>query len=372
MIDPQKTGQDARIKTFDFIRAAATIAVFIFHAGYLFSYPHDGFINWYRLEYFSGTVGVSAFFVLSGFLLFYQMAKKNEPMDGTKLKEYAKKRLLRILPLYYFSLFFIVLVLRHDILFSPDGWRSIVYNLIFIRGLKHADGSGGSITINPVYWSLVVEMHFYFLLPIFYYLFHKYQKISLFLAVIVLGFAYRIALLTIWAHPGMQFLRLTPANFDFFALGMLGAYLYLHRKKYFQWMGKTSIQLTTLISLVLFINFYDLDFNPTVAYIFAPALLGCIITLSILSFLANEQTLLAKTLTSSPVLFIAKISFSIYIWHAIVINKVESLSLTNPIKFALDVIGTLGVATISYYAIEAPFLKIGLKRKPETLITPMS
>lgn len=354
----KEADKNERIKTFDFVRAAATLSVFLFHAGYLLSYTKTGFINWGRLEYFSGTVGVSAFFVLSGFLLFYQMAKDNKPLDAERLKYYVKKRALRILPLYYFSLFFIVLVLQRDILWASDGLRSIVYNLLFIRG----PFGGGGITINSVYWTLIVELHFYILLPVFYYIFYKYKKISLFFLLILLGFIYRTAVVFFLHHPNMQLLRLIPANFDFFALGMLGACLYLRHGKWVNYLGKGYIQLFFLVALVLFVNFYDLDFYPTVAYIFAPALLGTIIVLGMLSFLFNEQTFLAKLATSAPMLFVAKISFSVYIWHTIVIGRVaNSFAVSNGAKFILSLIFTLAVSTVSYYLIEEPFLKVKLK-----------
>lgn len=355
-------GQSKHIKTFDAVRAMAIILVFLYHAGYLLTYSKNGFIDWYRLVNKSGTVGVSVFFILSGFLLFYQMYKKKEALTAIEVKEYIKKRLLRILPLYYFSIFFIVLFLRHDILFAADGLRSIIYNLLFIRGINGTGWLGGStIPINPVYWSLVIEMHFYLLLPIFYYIFYKYKKIRWFFLLALAGLAYRIFLVILVKSPSMQFLRLTPANFDFFALGMLGAYLYVNRGKWFEFVSKKYIQWLALILFVVFMYFYDLEFYPTVAYVFAPVFLSLIVVFGMLSFLGNEQSFLAKIVTCSPMLFIAKISFSIYIWHAIVINKVGGLPLSNDLKFVLNVAITLVVSTLTYYVIEAPFLKLKYK-----------
>ncbi len=352
--------QKNRIKTFDSVRAAAMIAVFLFHVGYLFSYSPDSIINFQRLIYFSGTVGVSIFFVLSGFLLFYQMYKNNEPLNKKRLWEYVKKRSLRILPLYYFSLFFIVLVLRHDILFGDGGARTIINNILFIRDIR-PDGAP-KLTINPVYWSLVIEIHFYVLLPIFYYIFYKLQKVYWFFLIALLGILYRSILVFVVGDPSMQFLRFTPANFDFFAFGMLGAYLYIHRGRWFGYLGKTYIQVFSLLALVLFVRFYDLDFLPTVSYIFAAPILGLLVTFSMLSFLANEGTLFARIGNSRPILFIAQISFSIYIWHAIIFGYVEMLAVSNFIKVILNIGITLVVSVITYYLIEAPFLKLKQKK----------
>lgn len=363
MEDLVKIEEKHKIKFLDTVRAGATVAVFLFHMGYLFitGYP-DTIIQWQRMVYFGGTVGVSVFFVLSGFLLFYQLYKNEEPLTKERLQEYIQKRLLRILPLYYLSLLCIALVLKYDIFWSTEGFKSIVYNLLFLREIK-SGGSQGIIPINPVYWSLVVEMHFYILLPIFYSIFYKYKKAILFLLPILLGLLYRVILVFVVKDPSMQFLRFTPANFDFFALGMFGAYIYVKRKDLVQKLGDYKLQILFVILFLACVRFYDFEFSPTFAYIAAPIILGILTVVSILSFLGNDRTLLSRALTVTPVMFIAKISFSIYVWHPVVFEYVEKMSIvqSNSSKIILNTIITLIISTITYYAIEAPFLR--LKRK---------
>lgn len=364
-----KIEKQERKKTFDAIRAMATIAVFLFHAGYLlpFSDPSvtnlfssSTFINLHKLVYICGTVGVSIFFVLSGFLLFYQMYKKREALNKDSLKDYFKKRLLRILPLYYFSIFFIVIFFRSDILTIDGGIKTIIYNLFFAREL-HSDGAT-KITINPVYWSLIIEMHFYFILPIFYYFFYKKQHVFWFGALALLGILYRVCLVVFSSHPTMQFLRLTPANLDFFAFGMLGAYMYVRYRERLQFLGRKNFQIACLVIFMLFIYFYNLDFVPTVAYIFAPTFFGLLASSWIFSFLLNEESSLVKLFTCKPMLFIARISFSIYVWHFIVIERLEYVKISNITKFILSIIITLVFSTITYYLVEAPFLKLKSKK----------
>lgn len=351
-----------RIKTFDAVRGLATLIVFVFHTGYLLPfadatvrnrYSEFTFINWHRAVYILGTVGVSIFFVLSGFLLFYQLYKNKEKLTRKKLWVYSKKRMLRIFPLYYFSLFFIIFFLKADIFLMEDGFRSIIYNLLFVRGIN----GGGSITINNVYWTLIIELHFYILLPIFYYFFCKYKKITTFLILVLLGLVYRVSVAVFLDNPSMQFLRLTPANFDFFAFGMLGAYLYIEQVKWLSFVKKNIFQFFISFVFLLFIYLYDLDFLPTLSYIFAPTLFGIITTLVILSFTSNENSSLAKAFNSRPLLFLAKISFSVYVWHTIVIEKVENLAIANGEKFLLISLITLIISTATYYLVEYPFLK---------------
>lgn len=364
-----------RIKTFDSVRAIATILVFVFHVGYLLQfadtsvinrYTPGTIINWHRVTYICGTVGVSLFFTLSGFLLFYQMYKKREALTWAGVKEYAKKRLLRILPLYYVSILIIVLFFRPYILSAAGGVESILYNLVFLRPFR-ADGTP-KVTINPVYWSLVVEMHFYFLLPIFYAIFYRFQRVFWFLLVALAGIIYRLAVITLIDNPSMQFLRLTPANFDFFAFGMLGAYLFVRREQWLERISNLPMQIGLTILWILFVYFYDLEFGSTWSYVFMPTLFGLITTMTMLAFLLNERTWLARVSTWSPMLFIAQISFSIYVWHTMIVEKMELLPISNLTKFGLTIIGTLALSVITYYLVEAPFLRT----KPKPKETPIN
>ncbi len=151
-------------------------------------------------------------------------------------------------------------------------------------------------------------------------------------------------------------MRLTPANFDFFAFGMLGAYLYAQRSRYIQWLGKVELQAALIVAFFLFIFFYNLEFYQTSAYLFAPSLLGCVTTLLMLSLLLRT-TALVRILTVSPIIYLAKISYSVYIWHTIVIIQFGALSLNNTAKFFLIAGVTLLVSTVTYYFVEAPFVK---------------
>lgn len=369
-----KIVKQERKKTFDAIRAMATIAVFVFHAGYLLPFSDSSvtnlfsastFINLHKLVYICGTVGVCTFFVLSGFLLFYQMYKKMEALSKDSLKDYFKKRLLRILPLYYFSIFFIVIFFRSDILIADGGIKTIVYNLLFAREL-HSDGAT-KITINPVYWSLIIEMHFYFILPIFYYFFYKKQHVFWFGVLAFLGILYRTCLVVFSSLPTMQFLRLTPANLDFFAFGMLGAYMYIRYGSKLQFLGRKNFQIVWFLLFIIFIYFYNLEFVPSLAYVFMPPFFGLVASVWILSFLLNEESSLVRSFTCKPVLFIARISFSIYIWHFIVLDKVENFGISNISKFILSIIITLVFSTVTYYLVEAPFLKLKQK-KPVVIV----
>ena len=93
----------------DGLRFLSFFYVFIAH-----SFPTDdpAIYNslWYRIikgkMFLDGEPGVSFFFVLSGFLITYLLLKEKEFTQKINLKAFYIRRILRIWPLYYFSVFF--------------------------------------------------------------------------------------------------------------------------------------------------------------------------------------------------------------------------------------------------------------------------
>lgn len=104
---------------------------------------------------FGGNTGVTLFFVLSGFLLTRPFVR------GADLNwlSFYQRRALRILPMYYLC------VLLGALLNQPASWVSALKALFFF--------DIGLTTLWPmgaVWWSLVVEIQFYLLLPLLIWL----------------------------------------------------------------------------------------------------------------------------------------------------------------------------------------------------------
>src|SRR4051812_44537291 len=59
------------------------------------------FLNRFILTFSKGSLGVSCFFVLSGFLITYLMIEEKERQLNFNLKNFYIRRALRIWPLYY-------------------------------------------------------------------------------------------------------------------------------------------------------------------------------------------------------------------------------------------------------------------------------
>lgn len=107
----------------------------------------------------AGFSGVTLFFVLSGFLLFLPYAQsllfqKSWP----SIKIFYMRRILRIWPLYFFSLFIFIMA-GHPNFINPHEWKNLLPFLTFTMGFQTSQ------VIDGPYWSLAVEFQYYILLP---------------------------------------------------------------------------------------------------------------------------------------------------------------------------------------------------------------
>src|SRR5580693_9914155 len=132
--------------------------------------------DWFQKLSSVGYVGVSFFFVLSGFILVYTYAGRN-----LSLKDFWRARFARIYPAYAFSLlftapFFFFAVLKLDIPFFA--WPKVHLKLAsgLVITLLQAWVPPAALTWNSVAWSLSVEAFFYLLFPFLILIFIRRSK----------------------------------------------------------------------------------------------------------------------------------------------------------------------------------------------------
>ena len=143
----------------DSLRAIAALSVFFFHAVgfYARGSTQGNLIAPYvaRLD-----VGVTIFFLLSGFLLyrpFVQARRQRRPQPP--LIPYAWRRTLRIVPAYWVALTLATIVLALPGVFTLTGIPTF-YGFLQIYSAETAFKGLGQC------WTLCVEVSFYALLPV--------------------------------------------------------------------------------------------------------------------------------------------------------------------------------------------------------------
>ena len=143
--------KDARLPGLDLLRAIAIIWVLLYH---LDSYGL-GLPGWTQY----GWMGVDLFFVLSGYLIGWQLLKPYTFGEQPRWRRFFVRRAFRVLPAYLavLALYFFLPAVRESAGIQPL-WQFLTFTLNLFpdyfhnRALSHA-------------WSLCIEEHFYLLLP---------------------------------------------------------------------------------------------------------------------------------------------------------------------------------------------------------------
>jgi peptidoglycan/LPS O-acetylase OafA/YrhL len=155
------------------VRAMAAYLVFISHFCYIFddNFPH-------LLQRFFGEfhIGVSLFFVLSGFLITFRYYD-NFKLTGEWFRQYLKNRVARIYPMYAlltiaaFTYYFIT---KDPSITKASGNPIALFflNITFMRGFFYQFWDTGIAQG----WSLTVEECFYFSAPIIFLIAKRYHK----------------------------------------------------------------------------------------------------------------------------------------------------------------------------------------------------
>ena len=172
-----------------------------------------------------GDRGVSLFFVISGFVLALPFAS-HRLREGAKvdLRRYFQRRLTRLEPPYVLNLVTCAVLL---VVVSHKPGSFVVSRLLASMSYCHSALYGALSAVNPVAWSLEIEVQFYLIMPLLAYVFAipgaLPRRVTLIAAMLVAAI-----LQASWAHgPRVELSILYYVQF--FLAGLLLADLYLVR-----------------------------------------------------------------------------------------------------------------------------------------------
>jgi peptidoglycan/LPS O-acetylase OafA/YrhL len=350
----------------DGMRAFAILAVLSFHGLGPVSLGVFGSGGW---------LGVDCFFVLSGFLITKLLLDELSTTKTIDIKAFFLRRIFRIIPVY--TAFILVTALVNPF-HRSDIWKCALvagtfladYNMAFHGHHTIASGFDNS-------WSLAVEEKFYLLWPFLLTIFSR-NPISLVVTSLALSQLWKAYLIL----NGADWMRLGAAfdtKFDDILWGALAATL-MHAGFWQSAKERTAIEKTAAILLPLTLLFACwITIHPQTVQDIAGKLvywnimmpcLSAATAAFLLSLTVNPKSLEARILSAKPLVWIGKLSYSLYLWHALGFGVAAYLSIYLPLTKQtpyLQEVWTfavcLSIAAISYYGLEKPFLK--LKKKFE-------
>ncbi len=357
------------LPSIDSLRALAVLAVIIYHVDV--NYLPGGFL------------GVDLFFVLSGYLISSLIIKEYRKTGSLNLYNFYIRRARRLLPAVYFMITvgLVVIVLFNEVLLRKSHLDAIfgyIYSsnwwYIFHK-LDYFDSFGAQSPFKHL-WSLAIEEQFYMIFPLLFLLVNRKKKskdgtyklnknfLYVVLGLILVSLIAHILLFDINNISRIYFGTDTRA----FSLlvGVVGAILYpmerLHAKVTPQQNMIYSVVSLVSIATLITVMIYTSEYN-TLLYrggFLLVAILGLIVIISS----GKQHTLMSRLLSFKPVVFIGKISYSLYLWHfpvLVLTTPVSEIGNPNIIFVILRVILTFILATASYVFVETPIRKLGFK-----------
>jgi peptidoglycan/LPS O-acetylase OafA/YrhL len=344
-----------RPNNFDLIRLLAALQVVYCHTTHHLKVDHgigdptlSYVINWFQ--------GVPIFFTISGFLISRSWER------STDIRDYAKKRALRIYPALWLQLAVGIALatvfgeITRTVVMSKGFYLWVAaqvsflqfYNPDFLRGF-------GNGALNGSVWTIPVELGFYIAIPVIYRLViarsNRLWADCQLAALALVSFAYWFYLST-YADGQSRLVKLqlvTPfPHIYMFLFGVIA------QRNFERLLPFIENQIITW--LVLF-SVYMTMFNPWGREYLSPspaAVLGgrALLAVTALSFAFSWRSLAERLLREND------ISYGIYLYHGLIINVLLELGWTgqqSQVGFVFAITAVL--ATLSWWAIEYPALQ---------------
>lgn len=354
----------------DGLRALAVISVIVYHLNN----------RWLP----GGFIGVDVFFVISGFLI-TKIIYREIISNQFSFKNFYQRRINRILPVFFSVMLCTSFVAWYLLL--PDEFmlflRSLKSTTYFWENMFFAKNTGGywdsSAEQMPILhtWSLAVEEQFYIVLPLLLLFLLKIRfqtekkllKLSINTIILML---FVIAIISFaLAQISPKYSLLNKYNYYSLYTGRAGELLigsivgilqikidgYSPKKTYLHTFIFTNI-FTIIGSIGVIFSFFFISKK----YLF-PSIWTLIPTLgtALILYFYHPKTIITRIFSLSPLVFIGKISYSLYLWHwPIIVLAKKYLFIEHFVTFkhyAYVTITCIILSILSFYFIEKPCRK---------------
>ncbi len=335
-----------RLDQITFTRFLAAFAIVVFHFGQnIFPFNNENF----SFLFAGANLGVSYFFILSGFIMVVAYHKK----PTINYANYYKNRIARIYPIY-----FLAIVINILPIISKINTIDLGLNLAVIQ----AWFPSRALSINGTGWSISVEFLFYALFPLLYNLLYnkkKYRGITI-TFIIVFFFASQFFLNYYLQSNSYEGYPSNSHNFIFyfpllhlngFLMGNLAGLFFVKsssaKTKNYDW-----IIILLIIATIAIIKYgvWGLNLhNGLMAIVFLPLIV----------FISLNNGLLSRISQNKFLVFLGEISYGIYILQLPIFHFskiiLDEIGVVDPsYVFYLSSFLLIIFSSVSYIYIETP------------------
>lgn len=335
----------------------------------------------------AGPLGVTFFFVLSGFLITYLLLMERRKTDTIALGKFYLRRILRIWPLYFVVLILGFFVLPHvgDWFYVREQsealgqfyWLNLLLYIFILPNLAYAV-TGAAVPCIGQSWSIGVEEQFYLFWPLLLKFARKPVNVVI---GATLGFvAVKAIVLMLWVGMDVrpEWLRITKeflamSKLECMMIGAAGAWFLFYRKQLlFRILGHKVMRWGPYAGVLLLLYFTPAAVQDGIHLAYGVLFLAIILNVSC----QPGHWLKMENATWN---FLGRISYGLYMYHLIIIvaalqffSKVQGaegdLSLGQNLLLYGGVIGlTIVVSSLSYRYLERPFIRS--KSRHQTVIS---
>jgi peptidoglycan/LPS O-acetylase OafA/YrhL len=370
---PASISKSSRFWTLDAVRGLAVLAVVCFHV--LLSLkvdarPSDPSTVWVSWLIYGGSLGVSVFFVLSGFSIHLSPARKLVAKEKTypSWGKFFRRRFWRLYPAYVGAISLCLALNatwalirgRNPFAYWPSTW-DFLSHLLLLHTLQPETFFG----IIPALWFIGVQAHFYLLYPFFYWLIQRWDIHRALLVALLCTLAFRLLSQTIvlppTAHPEA------------------GLVLWMNApQRWFEWCFGAWVAQQVAQGIRPRLNYSWIVFLLTIAWIPTGSAVKVIyepVLASLLGiclwYLVTYEERMRSHPVWLPLLYLGEISYSVYLLHQIFVPYVRSaveLPMFNVASVFAILLGlvlaiTLPLAAFFHQWIELPLSRF--ERKPK-------
>ncbi|MEH2191975.1 MAG: acyltransferase [Nostoc sp.] len=353
-----------RINSFDGLRAIAILLVLLDHAKNTIHFKND---IWDLVSIFiaNSSLGVRLFFVLSGYLITVILLKEINESGIIDLKRFYVRRAIRLFPsLYCFIVVvFIINLIAHLNISAEQFIAAATFTWNYL-GPFHNGSFQGTWFLGHL-WTLSLEEQFYLLWPLILLLLgiNNSRKLSF---ILILSMPI-IRVATYFLFPSVKgYLNMMlHTSIDSIMVGCLMGILTL-----FPVLSQRIYKLKGFSIVILLV--WPLFITPILDHLIRGYLISIGLTIDaiILGILivwlhANPLSYANKLLSIPVIVYIGKISYSLYIWQQLFLTN-DNTTISGIFPYNVGFSFLAGLA--SYYLIEKPCLKLKNSNKLSALL----